>query len=628
MVKKKEVRSKKMKRLQIIGVIIALLAPVVMMAQEPSIKVSAKTQVVLGERFNVVFEVNADGSNFKGPSFNGFTVVGGPMKSTSSSVQIINGSMSRSVSNSYSYVIQALSEGDFAIGEASIVVDGNVVKSEPFHVKVVADQGSSASSSQGGQASSGQGSVSSNDPEVSGQDLFVKVIPSKRSAYVGEPVVVAYKLYTRVPVSQLSVSSMPNYGGFWTKECSDSQRQSSEVVNGIQYTTYEIKKVVLIPQKAGKFTIDPMVVDCMAQVVTQRSNPWGNDPFGFFNDPFFSRSYENVPKTLRTASVSFEAKSLPEQDKPASYNGAVGDFSFKASIDREEMTTNEAFTLTMTVSGNGNVELVNLPEPVFPPDFEVYDPKVTNQIDANGQGMSGTKKVEYLVIPRRAGDFTIAPIEFSYYNPSKGQYFAMPWPGANIRVNKGAGDESSEGGVYASNQEGIKYLGSDIRHIKTGDTKLKPVNSHFFASPVYWIILVALLILFIVALMLVKKHRQFKQDVVLVRNKKATKVAKGRLKNAYKYLKEKDQDHFYEEMSQALWGYISDKLGIERSVLSMETVKEAMMGKGIDETLSNEFVDTLNTCEFARFAPGDAAEKMQGLYDKGMDVIMKVEKTI
>jgi hypothetical protein len=204
----------------------------------------------------------------------------------------------------------------------------------------------------------------------------------------------------------------------------------------------------------------------------------------------------------------------------------------------------------------------------------------------------------------------------------------MPWPGANIRVNKGVGDESSEGGVYASNQEGIKYLGSDIRHIKTGDTKLKPVNSHFFASPVYWIILVALLILFLVALMLVKKHRQFKQDVVLVRNKKATKVAKGRLKNAYKYLKEKDQDHFYEEMSQALWGYISDKLGIERSVLSMETVKEAMMGKGIDETLSNEFVDTLNTCEFARFAPGDAAEKMQGLYDKGMDVIMKVEKTI
>ena len=602
-----------------------LLISFAMVAQEPSIKVSSKSQVTLGERFNVVFEVNADGNDFKGPSFNGFTVVGGPMKSTSSSVQIVNGSMSRSVTNSYSYVLQAVSEGDFTIGEATVTVDGKQVKSEPFHVTVVADNGNNASVSQGGQTSSSQGT---SDPQVNGQDLFVKVIPSKKSAYVGEPVVVAYKLYTKVPVAQLSVSSMPNYGGFWTKECSDSQRQSSEVVNGIQYTTYEIKKVVLIPQKAGKFTIDPMVVECVAQIVTQRDNPWGSDPFGFFNDPFFSRSYTNVPKTLQTASVSFEAKSLPEQGKPASFNGAVGDYSFKASVDRDELCTNEAFTLTMTVSGNGNIELVNLPAPVFPPDFEVYDPKVTSQIDATGQGMSGTKKAEYLVIPRRAGNFNIAPVEFSYYNPSKGQYSTLTAPGFSLKVNKGADDESGDGGLYASNQEGIKYLGSDIRHIKTGVTKLKPVNSHFFASPAYWIILVALLIVFIVALMLVKKRRQFKQDVVLVRNKKATKVAKGRLKNAYKFLKEQDQNHFYEEMSQALWGYIADKLGIERSVLSMDTVKEAMMSKGIDEALSNQFVDTLNTCEFARFAPGDAASKMEGLYEKGLEVIMKVEKTI
>ena len=198
----------------------------------------------------------------------------------------------------------------------------------------------------------------------------------------------------------------------------------------------------------------------------------------------------------------------------------------------------------------------------------------------------------------------------------------------NIKVNKGAGDESGEGGLYASNQEGIKYLGSDIRHIHTTDTGLKPMNTGFFPSVVYFVILSALLLVFLVALIIVKKQRQFKQDVVLVRNKKATKVAKGRLKNAYKYLKNKDQDHFYEEMSMALWGYISDKLGIERSVLSMDTVKEAMMSKGIGEELSSQFVDTLNTNEFARFAPGDATSKMEELYEKGLDVIMKVEKTI
>ena len=611
------------------GLIIGLLMPMLVFAQEAQIKVSAKQQVAVGERFNVVFEVNAEGKGFNVSSFDGFTVVGGPFSSTSSSVQIVNGSISRSVSNTYTYVLVADKEGEFTIGPASIKVGGDIVKSETCTIKVVAGNAAPSASSQGGQSSGqGQTKTGTNDPQVSGQDLFIKVIPSKKSAYVGEPVVFSYMLYTKIPVSQLSVSKMPSYGGFWTKECSDSQRQSTDIINGVQYSTYEIKKVVLIPQKAGKFTIEPMVVECVAQVVTQRSNPWGNDPFGFFNDPFFSRGYTNVEKTLQTSSLSFESKALPTQGKPASFNGAVGNYNFKVNVDRNELSTNEAFTMTLTVSGSGNVELVNLPEPVFPPDFEVYDPKILNSVEANGQGMSGTKKAEYLVIPRRSGDFSIPAIEFSYFNPSKEQYFSLNEPTINLKVHKGSEDNSGEGGLYVQNQEGIKYLGSDIRHIKTGTSKLKPIHTHFFASPVYFVILVALLIAFLVALMLVKKHRKFKQDVVLVRNKKATKVAKARLKNADKFLKVKDQNHFYEEMSQALWGYISDKLGIERSVLSMDTVKEAMMGKGIDETLSNEFVDTLNTCEFARFAPGDAMSKMEGLYKQGLEVIMKVEKAI
>lgn len=616
-----------MNRIRVIGWVIALLAPVVMMAQEPRIRVNARSQVTVGERFNVAFEVNADGKDFRAPTFEGFQVVGGPMNSTSSSVQIVNGSMSRSVSNTYTYVLRADNEGNFTIGPASITVNGQVVSSEPYSISVSGGGGGTASSGQGGQQSSSGGRAGTSDPQVDGQDLFVKAIPSKRSAYVGEPVVFTYMLYTRVPVSQLSVSTIPSFGGFWTKDCNETDRQSTQVVNGIQYTTYEIKKVVLIPQRAGRFTIEPMVVECVAQIET-RNNPSGYDPFGFFNDPFFSRSFTNVTKTLQTASVNFESKPLPEQGRPASFNGAVGNYNFSASIDRNELSTNEVFTLTMTVSGSGNVELVNLPQPVFPPDFEVYDPRITNTVQATGQGMSGSKKVEYLVIPRRAGNFTIPEIEFSYYNPAQGQYLTQNVPAMSLVVNRGAGDESGEGGLYASTQEGIRYLGSDIRHIKTGTSNLKPAHAHFFASPVYWLLLALLLALFVVALVVVRKRRQFRQDVVLVRNKKATKVAKGRLKNAYKYLKVQDQDHFYEEMSQALWGYISDKLGIERSVLSMETVKQAMMDKGVDAALCDEFVDTLNTCEFARFAPGDAAAKMQGLYDKGLEVIMKVEKAI
>lgn len=626
-----------MKRRRIIGFIIGLLMPMALWAQTPNIAVISQSQVSVGEQFKIAFEANADGKKFTAPSFNGFTVVGGPFNSTSSSVQIVNGSMSRTVKNTYSYILRAEREGEFTIGSASMVVDGETVQSQPFKITVVAGNAATGSTSQGTQQSGGQTQQpqqSTNDPSVSGQDLFLKVIPSKRSAYVGEPVVLTYKLYTRVPVSQLTVSKMPSYGGFWMKEANPNGnngqlRQSSEVINGIEYTTAEVQKVVLIPQKAGKLTIEPMGIECVAQIVTQRNTQRSNDPFDvFFNDPFFSRSYTNVQKNLETPSISFEAKSLPENGKPSSFAGAVGNYNFSASMDKNELETNDAFTLTVTISGSGNIELVNPPAPVFPPDFEVYDPKIVSSVEASTQGMSGTKKAEYLIIPRRAGDFNIAPLEFSFFNPAKGQYVTMHSDPMNIKVAKGAGGDYNEGGVYANNQEGIKYLGSDIRHIKTGAPKLRAMNSYFFGSMVYFIILAALLLLFLVALLLVKKRRQYKQDVVLVRNRQATKVAKGRLKNAYKYLKDQDQGHFYEEMSQALWGYISDKLGIERSVLSMETVKEAMMRKGVDEALSNQFVDTLNTCEFARFAPGDAASKMEGLYEKGLDVIMKVEKTI
>lgn len=617
---------------KILIIVFALVAALGLHAQEAKIKVSTKQQVSVGEQFKIAFESNADGRSFTPPAFDGFTIVGGPFNSTSSSVQIVNGSMSRTVSNTYSYVLRANREGVFSIGSASLVVDGETIQSEPFSITVLADAAGVSDDASSGQSGSSQGSTGSSDPKVSGQDLFFRVTPSKRSIYVGEPVVLTYKLYTKVPVSQLSVSKMPSYGGFWMREVADNNalRQSSEVVNGIEYTTAEVKKVVLIPQKSGKLTIDPMGLDCIAQIITQRNTQQhSNDPFDiFFNDPFFSRSYTNVQKNVETSTIHLDVKSLPVDGKPDSFMGAVGNYNFSASMDRNELSTNEAATLTLTVSGSGNLELLNLPAPVFPPDFEVYDPKITSSVEANSQGMSGTKKAEYLIIPRRAGNFSIPAVEFSFFNPSKNTYVTLTGPQMDLNVAKGSGGGSGDGGVYASNQESVKYLGNDIRHIMTGNPRMKKMNSTFFASTGYFVILLALLVLFIIALLLLKKRRQFKQDTLLVRNKQATRVAKGRLKNAYKFLKAGDQGHFYEEMSQALWGYISDKLGIERSVLSMATVKEAMMNKGIGEELSNQFVDTLNTCEFARFAPGDAASKMQELYDRGLETIMKVEKSV
>lgn len=619
-----------MKRLVILFL---MLSPLWLWAQDdPTLTVSAKKQVMVGERFQVVFSANADGRNFTAPSFEGFTVVGGPFTSTSSSIQMVNGSVTRTTTNSYTFALQAYKEGTFRVGSASLNVKGTKITSEPFDIKVVPDDGSHAAPSGGG-ASSGQSQAqqNTNDPQVSGKDLFLRVVPSKKSAYVGEQVVLTYKLYTKVPVSSLSVVKAPSYAGFWTKDISDNTggtlRQSSEYINGIEYTSAEIQKVVVAPQRAGKLTLDPMVIECIAQIRRENNRQRSMDPFEeFFNDPFFNRNITNVKKELTSNSFVLEVKSLPEANKPASFAGAVGNYNFKSDIDMTELKTNEAFTLTYTVSGTGNIELLQMPEPVFPPDFEVYDPKITTSTDVTANGLSGTKKAEYLVIPRRAGSFTVPVVEFSFFNPSNGAYQTLSSKPYEIQVEKGRDDEG--GGIYASNQEDIKYLGNDIRHIMTGDPHLRPQRSAFFGSSAYYVALLALLLAFILLLILLKNREKMEKDTAATRNRKADKVARGRLKRAAQFLKEKDQDKFYVEMSQALWGYIADKLGIERSKLSMDTVSETMKEKSVPDELTQQFVDTLNSCEFARFAPGSAEEKMDDLYQRGIEVISKAEKVL
>ncbi len=625
--------NESMKRIFRLLLFIACAVPMALWAQDdPTLTVSTKKQVMVGERFQVVFEANAEGKNFQAPSFNGFTVLGGPFTSTSSNFSMVNGSMSHTVKCTYTFALQANQEGNFHIGSASLNVKGTKVSSEPFDIKVIPDDGSHAAPSGGGASSSqGQSQQNTNDPQVSGKDLFLRVIPSKKSAYVGEQVVLTYKLYTKVPVSSVSLSRMPSYAGFWTKDISDNSgtlKQSSEYINGIEYTSAEVNKVVIVPQRSGKLTLDPMLLECIAQVRTERNNSRSMDPFDvFFNDPFFNRNIVNVKKELTSQTINLEVKNLPENGKPASFAGAVGNYNFRSDIDKTELSTNEAVTITLTVSGTGNVELLQMPTPVFPPDFEVYDPKITTSTDVNSQGLTGTKKAEYLVIPRRAGSFTIPAIEFSYFNPSNESYQTLSSEPYEIQVEKGTGSDDG-GGIFASNQEDIKYLGSDIRHIMTGNAHLKPMHTVFFGSAAYFVALLVLLALFIILLFVLKKREQLTQDTAANRNRKADKVARGRLKNAYQHLKAKDQEKFYVEMSQALWGYIADKLGIERSKLSMDTVSETMKGKKVPDELTQQFIDTLNSCEFARFAPGSAEEKMDDLYQRGIDVISKAEKVL
>ena len=602
-----------------IGFILLFLMTVFgMNAQDDvSFKIICKKQVVVGEQFQVSYELTGEGTNFEAPNFNNFEIVGGPFSSSSSSVQIINGSVTKSTTHTYSFYLRAIKEGTFTIPAATITIDKKKIKSNTEEIKVVKDT----------RVMSGDGSAPNNNTNT--QDVFLEASPNKKIAYIGEQITLKYKIYYTIPITQLSISKAPSYSGFWMKDVTDNNgtlQQSSIVRNGTEYHVATIQEIVLIPQKAGTLTIDPLDISCIAQIRQENRQSRGYDPFDNFFGDIMGSSYTNVKKEIKSQPIDIEVKQLPAKDKPSSYKGAVGQFTFTSSIDKTEMKSNDAFTVTYSVSGNGNIELLEMPKPVFPHDFEVYDPKITTNTKNNSYGISGTKKVEYIVIPRVSGDFTIKGAEFSYFDPNKNSYVTLNSDQYEIHVERSA-NEGNSGIIYSGGQEAIKVVGSDINHIMMIG-KLQKNGTLLFGSPLYILIIILMVVIFATGLVLYKRINKFNQNQVLVRNKKATKIAKKRLQNAFNYLKIKDSAHFYEELSQALWGYISDKLNISRSQLSMDTVKEMMTGKNVSEDIINQFIELLNNCEFARFAPGDPEKKMEELYDKGVEVITKAEKKL
>ncbi|MBO7529926.1 MAG: protein BatD [Bacteroidales bacterium] len=597
-------------------IVLFLMTAFALKAQDDvSFKVICKKQVSVGEQFQVSYELNSDGKNFESPNFNNFEIVGGPFSSSSSSVQIINGSVTKTNTHTYSFYLRAIKEGNFTIPAATITVNKQKVKSTTAEILVTKNSSTSGNSNSGAVSNA--------------KDVFLEATTNKKSAYLGEQLILTYKIYYTVPILSPSISKAPSYSGFWTKDISDNNgvlQQSSIIRNNQEYHVATVQEIVLIPQKSGTLTIDPLNISCIAQIKQERQQQRGYDPFENFFGDIMGSSYTNVKKELISQPIDIEVKPLPAKDKPASFKGAVGQFTYTSKIDKTEMKSNDAFTITYTVSGKGNIDLLELPRPNFPPDFEVYDPKITTNTKNNSFGLSGSKKAEYVVIPRVSGDFTLNPTEFSYFDPTKNKYVVLESDKYELKVARSA-NEGSSGIIYAGGQEAIKIVGNDINHIMS-DGKLQKRGALLFASPLYFIIIIVLIAVFAIALVINKRINKFNQNKVLVRNRKATKIAKKRLNNAYNYLKIKDQGHFYEEFSQALWGYISDKLNISRSQLSMDTVKEMMESKNVPEDITNEFIDSLNSCEFARFAPGDPDKKMEDLYEKGLEVITKAEKNL
>ena len=591
-----------------------------------------ETQVFINSTFQVTFSAKGGKvDNFKQPSFKGFQIVGTSRSSGGGMTIIVNGKVVQGGDGeeSWIYYLAPTSAGKFTIEPAIAVVNGKKVQSNSINIEVV-NNGGKAGKQQSQQGQSGQ---STTNADVKDKDIFVKAFASKQNPLQGEPIIVTYKIYTRVPISQYTIDKLAPYTGFWSQDLTkdnEKPRQTNENINGSNYVVAEIRKVVLFPQKSGTLTISPLELECVAQIKVKRKG--GRDPFeDFFNNPFFSNfpdpfsdSYQNVKKTVKSNALTINVKPLPETNKPEDFKGTVGSFTISASIDKTKLKTNEAANLKYTITGVGNIKLIEKLDVSIPPDLESYDPKINDNITVNTSGVSGSRTFEYLVIPRSAGQFKIKPVTFSYFDLSKNKYVTLTTPEFVLNVEKVSGNES--GAVMSGvNKEDLKVLGTDIQYIKNQQFKLKPIGIFFYASFAFYLWLLVPFMLFVFLVILYRKRIKENSNIALMKNKKATKVARKHLKTANKFLKENKRDDFYDAMFKAMWGYISDKLSIPVADLTKESMVDVLNKFNVDETLINRYLEILNYCEFARFAPSGETSEMNELYSKTVDLISEVE---
>ena len=593
----------------------------VVRATDVTFKASAPEAVVMGETFRLSYTVNAEGKDLRVPEMPDFEVLIGPSTSTSMSTQVINGKMTTETAVTFTYILQPKKEGTFNIAPATIKVKGANYTSNALVVKVLPPDKAEDVAAQNGKS----GATST---AVSKEDLFVKVDVSKKSVYEQEGFLVTYKLYAnprKANIVGINKLNLPEFEGFLTQEIELPQNRQLvlENYNGKNYGTFVIRQAVLYPQRSGKITIPSGNVDVAMRVQVPSTRP--RSVFDFFED---NGGFVDVNKSISISPVTIDVKNLPS-GKPASFSGAVGNFTMTSSINSTNVKTDDAVTIKVVISGNGNIKLVKNPEVVFPNDFDVYDPKVETNINTTTAGSAGTKTIEYMAIPRYAGDFEIPAIEFSYFDTKSGSYKTLSSESYKLHVEQGKGGGSNTPVVSSfSNKESVKYLGKDIRYLKVNNIHFTPNNELFFGSFMYYMCYLLPAILFVVFFIIYRKQVKENSDLALVRTKKANKMAVKRLKNAGKLMNENKKEEFYEEVLRALWGYLSDKLSIPQANLTKDNVEAELAKYGVDESLIHEFMEILNTCEFARYAPAQASDAMDKLYELTVDAIGKMENTI
>lgn len=592
---------------------------VVARAADVTFKASAPEAVVMGETFRLSYTVNAEGKDIRVPEIPDFEVLIGPSTSTNMSTQIINGKMTTETSLTFTYILQPKKEGTFNIAPATIKVKGANYTSNALVIKVLPPDKAEEASAQGGGKASASSAVSKND-------LFITANISKKNVYEQEGFLITYKLYAnprKANVVGINQVKLPEFEGFLTQdvELPQNRQLTLENYNGTNYGTIVIKQAVLFPQRSGKITIPSGSLDVAMRVQVQSQRP--RSVFDFFEDA----GYVDVNRTVSISPVSIDVKPLPS-GKPTSFSGAVGNYSMTSSISSNNVKTDDAVTIKVTISGNGNIKLIKNPEVAFPNDFDVYDPKVEVDIKTTTAGSSGTKTIEYMAIPRYAGDFEIPAVAFSYFDTKTGSYKTITSESYKLHVEQGKGGGTSPVVSNFSNKESVKYLGKDIRYLKVNDIHFVPNNELFFGSFMYYMCYLIPAILFVVFFFIYRKQVKENSNLALVRTKKANKMAVRRLKNAGKMMKENKKEEFYDEVLRALWGYLSDKLSIPQANLTKDNVETELAKYGVDDALIKEFMDILNTCEFARYAPAQASDAMDKLYELTVDAIGKMENTI
>lgn len=587
-------------------------------AETVEFKVSAPNVVAVGERFQLIYTVNSRGSDLQVPTFENFDRLMGPSPSQSVVYVNDNGKESQQISFTYTYLLEGVKEGTFQIPPATIKIDGKQYKSNTLKIQVV--KGESKPAGNNSQA------AQSNSSSINEENLFVRVEVSRRSVYMGESLMAVLKVYSKVDLTNFGRIKFPSFGGFLAEEIPTPQRieLTRETYNGQIYNVGVIRKMLLFPQHTGEIVIDPFELECIVrQRVTGARSPW---------DDFFG-NYRDVRAMRRSRPLTINVKELPQEGKPIGFSGTVGNITMTTSISADTVNANEALTFRVTFRGTGNLKLLSAPKLNFPLDFEAYDPKESRDIQVGETGMSGTVSFEYLVIPRYSGEYLIPALRYSFFETQTNSYKTLSGRDYKVFVRKGAEKGQANGNtgnaVQSFKKEEVRMVGQDIRYLKTGELHLKEIGVRFFGTTQYWLALLIPFVLFVTGVVLNRRRIKSNADVVKVKNKAANKMARKRLKVAAGAMKSHNAELFYDEVLKALWGYMSYKLNIDRAELNRDNISGILQQKGVEAVMIEEFIRVLDTCEFARYAPGSkSGEQMDMVYMDSIDVITKLDKAI